>query len=50
MRRHVVERSFNVFKQERALATRYDWLALTYRRGVVLHAITIWLTTLGGTP
>jgi len=43
-RRNVVERSFNVFKQWRALATRYDKLALTYRGGVVLRAITIWLT------
>lgn len=41
--RNVVERSFNVFKQWRGLATRYDKLALTYRGGVVLRAITIWL-------
>lgn len=33
-RRNVVERSFNVFKQRRALATRYDKLA--YRGGVIL--------------
>lgn len=45
-RRNVVERSFNVFKQWRALATRYDKLALTYRGGVVLRAITIWLRAL----
>ncbi|GAA1678193.1 hypothetical protein GCM10010977_29780 [Citricoccus zhacaiensis] len=49
-RRNVVERSFNVFKQWRALATRYDKLALTYRGGVVLRAITIWLKALGDTP
>ena len=49
-RRNVVERSFNVFKQWRGLATRYDKLALTYRGGVVLRAITIWLKTLGDTP
>jgi len=41
--RNAVERSFNVFKQWRGLATRYDKLALTYRGGVVLRAITIWL-------
>ena len=41
--RNVVERSFNLFKQWRGLATRYDKLALTYRGGVVLRAITVWL-------
>lgn len=41
--RNVVERSFNLLKQWRGLATRYDKLALTYRGGVVLAAITIWL-------
>ena len=41
--RNVVERSFNVFKQWRGIATRYDKLAITYRGGVVLCAITIWL-------
>ena len=41
--RNTVERAFNVFKQWRGLATRYDKLALTYRGGVVLRAITIWL-------
>jgi transposase len=49
-RRNVVERSFNVFKQWRALATRYDKFALTYRGGVVLRAITIWLKALGDMP
>jgi transposase len=48
--RNTVERSFNLFKQWRALATRYDKLALTYRGGVVLRAITIWLKHLGDTP
>jgi putative transposase len=48
--RNVVERNFNVFKQWRALATRYDKLALTYRGGAVLRAISIWLTALGDTP
>jgi transposase len=41
--RNTVERSFNVFKQWRGLATRYDKLALTYRGGIVLRTITIWL-------
>lgn len=41
--RNVVERSFNVFKNWRGLATRYDKLASTYRGGVVLASITIWL-------
>ena len=46
--RNVVERSFNVFKQWRGLATRYDKLALTYRGGAVLRAITVWLKELLG--
>ena len=46
--RNVVERSFNLFKQWRGLATRYDKLALTYRGGAVLRAITIWLKDLLG--
>lgn len=41
--RNVVERGFNEIKQWRGLATRYDKLALTYRGGVVLRAITLWL-------
>ena len=48
--RNVVERGFNTFKQWRALATRYDKLALTYRAGVVLRAVVLWLQTLGDTP
>lgn len=48
--RNTVERSFNLFKQWRGLATRYDKLALTYRGGVVLRAITIWLKELGDAP
>jgi transposase len=43
--RNVIERSFNDHKQWRGLATRYDKLAAVYRGGVVLRAITIWLTT-----
>jgi len=49
-RRNVVERGFNTFKQWRALATRYDKLALTYRADVVLPAVVLWLTALGDTP
>lgn len=41
--RNTVERGINIFKQWRGLATRYDKLALTYRGGVVLRAIVIWL-------
>lgn len=42
-RRNVVERAFNRIKDWRGLATRYDKLATTYRGGVVLRAITLWL-------
>ena len=48
--RNVVERGFCEDKQWRGLATRYDKLALTYRGGVVLRAITICLKRLGDTP
>ena len=49
-RRNVVERSFNDIKQWRGIATRYDKLAITYRGGVVLWAIIIWLKALRDTP
>ncbi len=49
-RRTVIERCFEAFKRWRAIATRYDKLALTYRGGVILRAITIWLKALGDTP
>ena len=42
--RNVVERAFNHFKNWRGLATRYDKHALVYRGGVVLAAITLWLS------
>ena len=48
--RNVVERSFNAIKQWRALATRYDKLALTYPGGVVLAAILTWPRGLGVAP
>ncbi|MBT2597893.1 IS5 family transposase [Arthrobacter sp. ISL-72] len=41
--RNTVERSFSLFKQWRSIATRYDKPALTYRAGVVLYAVAIWL-------
>jgi putative transposase len=48
--RHVIECAFSDIKQWRALATRYDKLALAYRAGVLLRAIVIWLRALGDTP
>lgn len=42
-RRNVVERSFNLLKQWRGLATRYDKYAAVYRAGAVLAAIISWL-------
>ena len=43
--RNVAERSFNKTKQWRALATRYDKLAITYRAAVTIFAIITWLRT-----
>lgn len=48
--RNVIERGFNVVKQWRGLATRYDKLAIVYRGGAVLRAVTIWATHLSDTP
>lgn len=48
--RNVVERSFALTKQWRALATRYDKLAITYRAAVVLSACWIWTKALGDMP
>jgi transposase len=48
--RNVIERSFNDTKQWRALATRYDKLAITYRAAVVLQACLRWTRLLGDTP
>jgi len=48
--RNVIERSFNIVKNWRGLATRYDKLALTYRAAAVLAAICAWLRHLGDTP
>ena len=49
-KRNVVERGFNTIKQWRALATRYDKLAITYRAGLLIHAVVRWLQALGDTP
>ncbi len=40
--RNVVERCFALAKQWRALATRYDKLAITYRAAVLLSACITW--------
>jgi len=48
--RNVVERSYQAIKQWRALATRYDKLAITYRAGLLIRAVVLWLQTLGDTP
>lgn len=48
--RNVIERGFCDTKQWRGLATRYDKLAIVYRGGAVLRAISLWLTRLGDTP
>ena len=41
--RNVVERAFSQLKQWRGLATRYDKHAITYRAGMVLASIVLWL-------
>ncbi len=41
--RNVVERTFNQLKNWRGLATRYDKYAITYRGGIVLASIVLWL-------
>jgi len=48
--RNHVERSFNVGKQWRGFATRYDKLSIVYRGAAVLNAITRWLQRLRDTP
>ncbi len=48
-RRNVIERAFNKAKHWRAVATRYDKLATTYRAGFVLALIVEWLKSLGDT-
>jgi transposase len=41
--RSVVEQSFNIFKQWRSVAIRSDKLAITYRSGLALYSVLIWL-------
>lgn len=41
--RNVIERAFNLIKNWRALATRYDKHALIYRGGLILAAALMWL-------
>ena len=45
----VIERAFNGFKHRRGLATRYDKDPSSYRGGLVLAAVLLWLTDLGDT-
>ena len=40
--RNVIERGINLIKQWRALASRYDKHALTYRGGLTLAAVLAW--------
>lgn len=42
-RRNVVERCFNTLKHYRAIATRYDNTALSYRGMIDLATLLIWL-------
>lgn len=48
-RRNVVERAFDKAEHWRAVATRYDKLALTYRAGFTRALIVEWLTSSGDT-
>ena len=43
--RNVIERGFNLIKQWRGLATRFDKYALVFRGSTVLRAIVLWLVT-----
>lgn len=41
--RNVVERCFNRLKQFRAIATRFDKLAVRYQSGLHLASLILWL-------
>lgn len=47
--RNVIERGFNLLKQWRGIATRFDKLAIVYRAAVVLHAVITWTKPLSDT-
>jgi transposase len=49
-RRNAIGRCFEAFTWRRAIATRCDKLALIYRGGAAIRAITIWLKALTDTP
>jgi putative transposase len=49
-KRNTVERGFHRLKQWRAIATRYDKLAVTFLGGVILAATIIHANGLGDTP
>jgi len=48
--RNVIERNYCRLKQWRALATRYDKQAITYRSAVVLNTVLAWTKQLSDTP
>ena len=48
--RHLIENFFAKLKQYRAIATRYDKLALRYEATLHIAAINIWLRALATRP